>query len=91
MSLEEACTRTCKQVCEAKWGTSQAEIGESSSLCQRQGRCTAAGYQTAYPLRVKGRVGGNAVQLTVRGELVEPPAIHPEPFDKLRANGIYIM
>jgi hypothetical protein len=29
----------------------------------------------------------NAVHLTVRGELVEPPATHPEPFDKLRANG----
>ena len=30
----------------------------------------------------------NAVHLTVRGELVEPPAAYPEPFDKFRANGI---
>ncbi|RFC34451.1 MAG: hypothetical protein DID91_2727702586 [Candidatus Nitrotoga sp. MKT] len=28
------------------------------------------------------------IHLTVHGELVEPPATHPEPFDKLRANGI---
>ena len=32
----------------------------------------------------------NAVHLTVRGELVEPPASQLEPFDKLRANGIFI-
>ena len=32
----------------------------------------------------------NAVHLTVRGEPVEPPADHPKPFDKLRANGILI-
>jgi len=25
--------------------------------------------------------------LAVRGEPVEPPATHPEPFDRLRANG----
>ena len=31
----------------------------------------------------------NAVHLTVRGELVEPPASQLEPFDKLRANGIF--
>ena len=35
------------------------------------------------------RFSGNAVHLTVRGELVEPPASQPEPFDKLRANGIF--
>ena len=29
----------------------------------------------------------NTVRLTVRGEPVEPPATHPEPFDKLRVNG----
>ncbi len=29
----------------------------------------------------------NTVHLAVRGEPVEPPATHPEPFDKLRANG----
>ncbi len=32
----------------------------------------------------------NAVHLTVRGELVEPPASQLEPFDKLRANGIFL-
>ncbi|CAH1073341.1 Eco57I restriction-modification methylase domain-containing protein [Candidatus Nitrotoga sp. 1052] len=32
----------------------------------------------------------NADHLTVRGELVEPPATQLEPFDKLRANGILI-
>ena len=31
-----------------------------------------------------------AVYLTVRGELVEPPASQLKPFDKLRANGINI-
>ena len=44
--------------------------------------------------------GLNTVRLTVRGlaevlapsgcELVEPPATHEEPFDKLRANGIFL-
>jgi len=34
------------------------------------------------------RTIANTVYLTVRGELVEPPASQPEPFDKLRANGI---
>ena len=28
--------------------------------------------------------GPSAVHLTVRGEFVEPPATHPEPFYKLR-------
>ena len=37
---------------------------------------------------LKCRLSGNTVHLTVRGELVEPPATHEEPFDKLRANGI---
>ena len=32
----------------------------------------------------------NTVRLTVRGELVEPPATHQEPFDRLRANGIFL-
>ncbi|MHB8165313.1 MAG: Eco57I restriction-modification methylase domain-containing protein, partial [Sulfuricella sp.] len=32
----------------------------------------------------------DAVHLTVRGELVEPPATQQEPFDILRANGILI-
>ncbi len=32
----------------------------------------------------------SAIHLTVRGELVEPPATHPEPFDKLRANGVIL-
>ena len=35
------------------------------------------------------RYSPKAVHLTVRGELVEPPATHPEPFDKLRANGMF--
>ena len=30
----------------------------------------------------------DTVHLAVRGELVEPPATQPEPFDKLRVNGI---
>jgi hypothetical protein len=30
----------------------------------------------------------NTIRLTVRCELVEPPAIYQEPFDKLRENGI---
>jgi membrane fusion protein (multidrug efflux system) len=32
----------------------------------------------------------NAVHSTVRGEPVEPPATHPKPFDKLRANGVIL-
>ena len=32
----------------------------------------------------------NAVHLTVRGELAEPPPSQLEPFDKLRANGIFL-
>ena len=36
------------------------------------------------------KIRPNAVRLTVRGELVEPPSIHQEPFDKLRANGIFL-
>ena len=32
--------------------------------------------------------GLNTIRLTVRGEIVEPPAAHPEPFDKLSANGV---
>ena len=32
----------------------------------------------------------NTVRLTVRGELVEPPATHQEPFDRLRANGFFL-
>ncbi len=31
-----------------------------------------------------------AIHLSVRGELVEPPATQLEPFDKLRANGIFV-
>ena len=34
--------------------------------------------------------GVNTVRLTVRGELVEPPATNPESFDKLRTNGIFL-
>jgi hypothetical protein len=32
----------------------------------------------------------NTVRLTVCGELVEPPAIRQEPFDKLRANETFL-
>ncbi len=32
----------------------------------------------------------DAIHLTVRGELVEPPATQLEPFDELRANGIFL-
>ena len=38
----------------------------------------------------KTRFKPNAVHFTVRGEPVEPPATYPEPFDKLRANGIFL-
>ncbi|MDO9447558.1 MAG: hypothetical protein Q7J20_06630, partial [Candidatus Nitrotoga sp.] len=31
------------------------------------------------------------VRLTVRGELVEPPAAHPEPFDKLSRNSSFVI
>jgi hypothetical protein len=32
---------------------------------------------------------GNAVHLTVRGELVEPPATHPEPFESQGERNFY--
>ena len=59
-----------------------------------------ASVQLIYVRCVEPHSVPNAVHLTVRGlvevlapfgcELVEPPAAHPKPFDKFRANGIYV-
>jgi len=63
-------------------------------LADTESPAVAAPYPAAYSSTIP-----NAVHLTVRGELVEPPATHPEPFDRallstvrsfdrLRTNGV---
>jgi hypothetical protein len=63
------------------------------------GLCLAERAKNRWLMQSKGSYYGrygnrglvpNAVQLTVRGELVKPPATQPERFDKLRTNGFFL-